>query len=368
MGQQLKFAQVLTILFCGLILLVRPVAASWANPFEQFYSTYNHGLQEIIRDKCSEQYALYLEDRRNVSAIRPELRSFGARSMTKEVMECLLENSPEMVKSKMAAAAIVLGLAPTIISTLGVRPQDTAVLSIVGRQHILALAVAVGSPALNAYRASEYESVIDNLRDTSLKRPRAMRKLDPVISAILYALAGASIANIGELTYRIGAQAIFTILPDTEYLALLWAFLGVVIHIMAAITMRVRLSSRVEKAEGDRVSSSLLPANVAKDQVDIVARRSKILFRVHPETLLFYLLSLITTVLTACHIIYGTLVFSSIWFISINDSLSIVARLMASAIVCRIILTFELLVLRESVTEEASPNGTETKTHVLSFK
>ncbi|KAF5677215.1 hypothetical protein FHETE_1727 [Fusarium heterosporum] len=232
------------LVLLGLLVLVSPVSASWADPFEGFYG-YNDGLQAIIRSNCSDVYASYLENRRNSSGIEPALRIFGFESMTAEMMECILGNAPELVKSKMAAAAIVLGLAPTIIATLGVRPHDTALLSIIGRRHLLAFAIAVGSPAVNAYRTSEFSAAINTLGEKTIPRSRTMRRLDPIFTVLSYTLAAASIANVGELTYRLGASAIFTVLIDAEYLAFLWAFLGVFIHFMTGIAMRMRLSSRV---------------------------------------------------------------------------------------------------------------------------
>ncbi|KAM0427214.1 hypothetical protein ACHAPT_007642 [Fusarium lateritium] len=355
------------LLVLGVSMLITPVSASWSNPMERFYSNYNNGLQDIIRNNCSETYALYLQNRHDETNVGPALRSFTTHSvtMTSEMVQCILENTPEFIKSKMAAAAIVLGLAPTIIATLGVRPQETAVLSVVGRRHLLAFATAVGSPALNAYRSSEYDSIIESLRDRS--RKHAIRRFDPVITAISYSLAAASIANVGEVTYRLGAQTIFTVLPDSQYVALLWAFLGVFIHFMAGIALRMRVSSKVKSVD-EEVTRGSWPVSIAKGQLDIMARRSRIIFTVYPESLAFFSLSLLTTVSTACHIIFGTLVFSSILFVSINDSLSIVARLMASAIMCRIIVTYELLILRETIEEAVNPAVAGTPKQVLSFR
>lgn len=363
-----NLVQAVALLVLGLLMLVTPVSASWSNPMEHFYSTYNPGLQEIIHNNCSETYDLYLHDRDNEANVSPGLRIFSKsdRTMTREMVECIFDHTPEFIKSKMAAAAIVLGLAPTIIATLGVRPQENAVVSVVGRRHLLAFALAIGSPALNAYRSSEYNSIIHSLRERSRQRPDAMRRLDPFITAISYCLAGASIANMGELTYRLGAGTIFIMLPNSQYLALLWAFLGVFIHFMAGIALRLRVSSEVKSVDEEMTRGSW-PVTVAKGQIDIMARRSRIIFTVHPESLSFFSISLITTIATACHIIYGTMVFSSILFVSINDSLSIVARLMASAIVCRIIVMYELLVLRESVEEAVDPTATAKSKHVLSF-
>ncbi|RTE74141.1 hypothetical protein BHE90_011431 [Fusarium euwallaceae] len=369
MAAHRNLVKAMGLLVLGLSMHVTPVSASWANPMEHFYSNYNRGLQEIIQNNCSETYALYLQDRRDESNVSPSLSMFSINglAMSSEMVECILDHTPEFIKSKMAAAAIVLGLALTIVATLGVRPQETAALSVVGRRHLLAFALAVGSPALNAYRSSEYNSIIDTLREASRQRPDAIRRLDPFITVISYSLAAASIANIGELTYQLGAKTIFTILPNSPYLALLWAFLGVFIHFMAGMAFRMRVSSKVKRVDEDMTQGSW-PVSVAQGQIGLMARRSKIIFTVHPESLSFFAMSLITTISTACHIIFGTSVFSSILFVSINDSLLIVARLMASAIVCRIIVTYELLVLRESVEEAAYSKVSTTTKHVFSFK
>ena len=78
-------------------------------------------------------------------------------------------------------------------------------------------------------------------------------------------------------------------------------------------------------------------------------------------------MSLLTTTFTACPVVFGALIFSSALFLAVSDALLIVARLMASTIMCRIVLTFELLVLRESIVEapESQQQGTS---HVLGLK
>lgn len=182
-------------------VFITTASASWGNPLEQFYPSYDEGLRGIIRDNCSEQYDRYLDDKHNGTGVDPMLRVFGMGSVMYEVVECMLENMPELAKYKMGAAQIVLGLTPTIVATLAVRPQDTAILSVVGRRHLLALGLAVGSPAINAYRGQEYSAAIESLRDRSGVRPRVIQRLDPFIIVAEYALAAAAIANIGELTY-----------------------------------------------------------------------------------------------------------------------------------------------------------------------
>jgi hypothetical protein len=54
------------------------------------------------------------------------------------------------------------------------------------------------------------------------------------------------------------------------------------------------------------------------------------------------------------HILFGTLVFSSLTFIAVADAVPVAARYMGSAIVCRGILMFELSGMRETTAVKAS--------------
>jgi hypothetical protein len=49
----------------------------------------------------------------------------------------------------------------------------------------------------------------------------------------------------------------------------------------------------------------------------------------------------------ACHIIFGTLTFSSLLFISVRDAVTVIGRYLASLLLCRAILTYELACLRD---------------------
>jgi hypothetical protein len=61
----------------------------------------------------------------------------------------------------------------------------------------------------------------------------------------------------------------------------------------------------------------------------------------------YVLLSWATSVGIAFHIIYGTVTFSSVLFISVRDSIGVVCWFMGSVLVCRIVLMYELASLRD---------------------
>lgn len=77
------------------------------------------------------------------------------------------------------------------------------------------------------------------------------------------------------------------------------------------------------------------------------------------ETYAFHFISRFTSILIGLHVIFGTLAFSSLIFISVRDSLIVVARFMASMVCCRVILVYELAVLRDRANREPATKGLE---------
>jgi len=67
------------------------------------------------------------------------------------------------------------------------------------------------------------------------------------------------------------------------------------------------------------------------------------------ETSFFLILSWLSSVGTALHILFGTMVLSSVLFVSTDDALKIGARILASHLVCRTIVELELAGLRATV-------------------
>ena len=70
--------------------------------------------------------------------------------MITDVAECLLQNTPEIVRADMAAASVLLGLVPTI---LGLAGSSTVGIGLVALQYpFLALLLGIASPAVNPLR------------------------------------------------------------------------------------------------------------------------------------------------------------------------------------------------------------------------
>ncbi len=89
---------------------------------------------------------------------------------------------------------------------------------------------------------------------------------------------------------------------------------------------------------------------------------AKLEFRVDmPEARIAVCLNWVAVILAYTHWIFGTLVFSSTLFIGTLDALGVIARYVASALVCRMILLVELAGIRgleETETAKLSSSGT----------
>jgi hypothetical protein len=98
-----------------------------------------------------------------------------------------------------------------------------------------------------------------------------------------------------------------------------------------------------------------------KRQLTPLAQQQSLTLSLVQETRLYIFISWATSLLSACHVIFGTLTFSSMLFISVKDSLTVISRFMASVLLCRIILMYKLSTLRESfnVVTASEVQGTE---------
>ncbi|KAH9203793.1 hypothetical protein DL95DRAFT_320704, partial [Leptodontidium sp. 2 PMI_412] len=184
----------------------------------------------------------------------------------------------------------------------------------------------------------EYARTVKDLHKRNFSKPAFFIRLDPIIIVLEYLAAAASIGNIAELCYRLGGQVISATFTGSEYTFFLWAFLGFVIYEFGALALylRTKVATLRRDYKGSHIYQRRLNANL----------------------LLFLAIYWFTTALTVCHIVYNTILFSSVLFISVNNAVVVIIRLMGSVMMCRVVLTYELANLRRAV------KGIERKTSV----
>ncbi|KAG7294411.1 hypothetical protein NEMBOFW57_004482 [Staphylotrichum longicolle] len=289
--------------------------------FTTFFPQYAPTFHKFTAGPCRPQLTAYL----NPSA--PTTCDYVG-CLSGRVVHCLLANATESTKANMAAAAVLLGLLPTTLSLVGSNTVETGVLAL--RRPGLAALLAAGTPAVAPMRLFDYADA-----------GGLLGRRGPTVGGaggggdVEYLAAAAAVANVAHLSYLIGVQAVCSFSSETVYHPPLWAALAVVLHAWGAWTVRMRNFVGLAAREFRTCYCGSV--------------EGKLKLAVKDRTAWFIFCTWITSIGTVAHIIYGTLIFSSILFVSTSDAVKIVARFVASTVVCRVILVFEITGMQQRV-------------------
>ena len=326
-----------------LLAVHTPCALTATNQFARWYPEWSFTFKTILRDNCTKEHDIYLAGVRTNSTMDSYTGGDPTNQLAEPVVNCILSYTSEFIKSGMASAQVVLGLTPTMLAVLGPSTEETSVLFVVGRRPLLALCLAAGCPAVFPMRSFDPQDPVGILkeREGRLRPPSLAGVRERILMVIQYIFAIMAILNVATISKELGVQVVCNFAPHLTYLPLLWAFLILIIHSSGAITLmfRVQLSDESEaNGQHEWLSRQFTP----------LSKRGLVRVRMVPENYFFTFFSWFTAIMTICHVIYGTLVFSSMLFISVRDGLTVIARYFTSVIVCRIILMYELASLRTS--------------------
>lgn len=367
-----------------LLLLARPGSAwKYTSQFKHWYPQYQYIWRDILETNCSKEYDVYLTGRIDYSKI-DWLGGGGTFSgITQPVMQCILSHASEYVKSVMTCSQVLLGITPTILAVLGAGSEELALLPAVAHRPLLAVLLALGSPSVFLPRAFKYYDPEKILVGKGYRyRQRRLGKTAARACALFeYALAALSVANVGLTCYELGVQSISNVMSDVAPAPLVWAILVVPIHLVGYLGMRRRVrragvyqtrrragdADVTEGARADRPPKSKNTVGVSEsEEAGLRGSARRLLWRLgQQETMpsvaqermvlefrhedkLFILLHWFLSTGIICHIIFGTFLLSSYLFMGPKDGLSVVGRLMASVLVCRIILMYEIAGMRET--------------------
>jgi hypothetical protein len=340
--------------------------------FQEWYSSYGTLFQNISSNVCSETLQGYL------AAVNGDTCDLH--------VDCMLENTRESVKSAIASAAIFLSLVPTIMSMLGPSLVQLAILST--RRPLLSLLLSVGSSEFYLDGLFRIESTEELLAIAKGERlfPRIRGPKAVLISVGEYVLAGLAVANVVHNSYRLGSKTIVSFVCNTWFFPLVWTlmlpgiFLLVTIPFQfsaAAKAIRRRSYNRQEPPMAAISAATSLEPPPAPEQGLPRAYSFKVAKNIvaleglpslgHPsipsqdlpnfEKWLTILLNAASFV-AAIHVLVGICFFSSILFISVVDAIEVTLRYLASAAVCRLVVTLEFTGMKARVDHD---QGNEIK-------
>lgn len=295
-----------------LVLATPPGSVAWLTLFQHWYTRYDPPWPDLITGNCSQQYQAYISHNATCSDSSGTCLSIEIS----DVAECLLQNTPEVFKAGMAAASVLLGLLPTILSLAGSTTVEVGLIAL--RRPLLALLLGTASPAVNPLRTFEYGTPAkimsrEHYSAEPLTIPVYLRQL---VSCVQYVLALAAIFNVAMVTYSLSIQT-YSIIYQYVPIVLIWMCLAIFIHVLGAVVLRLRMKLIVESPP--RISTAL------QNEFLLSAYHPEGRLAFRQESYWFISLSWATSVATIIHIAMGTLVFSSLLFINVQDALLVVS-------------------------------------------
>jgi hypothetical protein len=175
--------------------------------------------------------------------------AIGVGCLAEAVETCILKNAPEWVKSNMGAAAVLLGLLPTILSLAG--PDFAEIGLLAQRRPFLASLIALGSPAVSPFRMFMSNHPAEILRSKKRFNTKRLVEIQDLgskqklgILAAEYLFASAAVIDVLHNSWQLGVQTLCSFWPDSIFQSLIWALTAVVAHSASTIAtmLRVRIT------------------------------------------------------------------------------------------------------------------------------
>ncbi|KUI60065.1 hypothetical protein VP1G_07292 [Cytospora mali] len=337
-----------------LLLLSSPIDAAPSHQFDAFFPGWNAMIQSYLRTNCSAPFYRYQKS-------MPSSPKGSATDAVFPLIECILDQFPEFRKAEMAASAVILGLLPTILQSLGSTSAETSLLGL--RRPVLALLCATGSPAVRRMTAGEFLRNISRftVRGGGADQARvfvmpglsythipAMYRL--WVSVFEYGIVGGAVANVMILTYQLSVHALVVFSPRTIILLPLWTSLAVVIHLAGVLALYMRV--RMEEIRDTGGVSGRFRSRISDEFTPSFFQPSKT-WELRTENIWFQVTTWMLSIGTVAHTVFGTLILSSLLFFSVADSVNIVARYAISTVACRTVLRFELAGMSEATKKQS---------------
>ena len=386
---------VLLLLFCCHVSTAQ--VAKHTNKFQQWYKQYGFVFETILHTNCTAEYDRYR------SGVVKDVDVMGggvapSSALTQPVIACILEHTGEYVKAQLSCAQVLLGVAPTILSIMGPRSDELSTLLVIGRRPLLFFLLACGCPSVYFGRAFEFgdspttlcllssnqdgahdpqEDVLAVARRRSEYLPvsglRRTRLSNAVATIAEYILAIAAVANIFMLCHDLGTRTVCIFWSSAvQGPTGTWVMAGIVSHLLGALTLRTRMRrldhyppSVPPMMSPDSTGTEFTKRNirtklwtatcrfvskwVINGELKMTATQDlkNTQIQEFPESHIFIMLTWTLSILIISHVVFGTIVFSSLIFIGPEDALKVVIRYMASVMLCRMVLMYELAGLRD---------------------
>jgi hypothetical protein len=213
-------------------------AALQTKHYIDWFPSYGYIFDEIARDECQLEHNDYL------TGTKDGVRFTGRpTTLANRVVSCVLGKVTENVKANTGAAAVLLGLLPTVLGLVGSSTEEMGILA----QHrpLLAFILALGSPVVSPIRAFEFQDPRKLLQadgdEMLLPLPKLRGRWAVAVSALQYILAATAAGNIIHIGLEVGIKAVCSFAPDSVFLPLVWSLAAVLLNVLGALFIYLRL-------------------------------------------------------------------------------------------------------------------------------
>lgn len=278
------------------------------------------------------------------------------------VVDCLLTNVTQSIQSNLASADILLGLTPTMLSFAGPSRGELAILST--HDPLFAGILSFGFPSMFITNLFGSVDINEILRRPVARTARAYHSWLGRQSkssrwcaiATLYGIAAGAVFNNIYTSIYVDIRTASGWRCGANYMPVMWSISGLFITAVEAAAVRTRY---VPGQKADERS------NRARVRVfgNTYGRLHGCILPEAQDTCYTEILFGIASGMSVVQGIFGTVVLSSLLFVSFLDALPILVRYLSSAALCNVLLRLELASLKCTLEDEASVLGKDKTRH-----
>lgn len=251
----------------------------------------------------------------------------------------------ELDKADMANAAILLGLLPVFVAAFGpdIGPDIKEIALLSSRRPLLSMLLSIGVPAVYVSRPMEYADPLELLEPASGRFTVGSvesAKLATVVSGAEYGAVALAIVNLLSVSYTLGIRTVLA-WKCIAFMPLAWVLVPMVVHLLAAVTFRTSKAMRHSHMTVDRQKGAVV-RRWLRTEFLLCANQAERTLRDEAPGNVTIALNILATLMGSIHVIFGIVVFASLLFISLLDATLVCVRYMASILVCRLVLKFEI--------------------------
>jgi hypothetical protein len=283
--------------------------------------------------------------------------------------ECLLEGAGEVNKGDWSSATVLLGLTPSILGMAA--PTIEERLQLLRERPILGFLSILAAPSLTFSRPWIEPDHPDKKRISWIRQHTPGRAPNVYWIVVQYLSVALASANVVENTIRLGNQTIISWKCNMTYLELAWALLASVpplvglLRYFGPFSKKPKDNEALKKHEDSKIhgsrnhveASETEETTVTKEMSEMKEASEKA--KASADDKADFCEGLIDSCANICglvHVVFGTIVLSSVQFVGTLDALGVVCRFTASALVAQFITMTQLYGKPDNL---AKPEGFE---------